>query len=173
MGLFDFLRKRGGDDRAAATPAPGELPTPLSELMARVMEDGSDASWRAFGEAFLRSRVGVVASDVPAPGEDPPRGRPIAPMPPGGGSYVVPAGRAGLGKAATPDGRVMILACADRDAFVRKFHARFNREVMGRDLAQVALAIPDCEGILLNSAASLHSIALDRTRLTSLLEQRP
>ena len=171
MGLFDWRRKRG-DGPDATTPAPGELPTPLSDLMAWVMEDGSDASWRAFGEAFLRSRVGVVASDVPAPGDDPVRGRPIAPLPPGGGEYVVPAGRAALGRAATPDGRVMILACADRDAFVRKLHARFNREVMGRDLAQVALAIPDCEGILLNSAASLHSIALDRARLASLLQQR-
>jgi len=63
----------------------------------------------------------------------------------------------------------MILACADRDAFVRRFHTRFNREVLGWELAQVALVTPDCAGILLNSAASFHSLALDRARLARLV----
>ncbi|HET7461966.1 MAG TPA: hypothetical protein VFJ82_11990 [Longimicrobium sp.] len=66
----------------------------------------------------------------------------------------------------------MILACADRDAFAQNFHDRFNREVLGLDLAEVALVIAGCDGILVNSAASFDSLALDRARLASLVVGR-
>lgn len=183
MGLFDWLRKQpdAKPDASAESPrlAPARtpahadgLPTPLSDLMTRVLQDGSDEAWRAFSDAFLRSRVGVIASDPPAADGEAPAAGPIAQTPPEGGWYRVQGGSAALGRAATPDGRIMILACADRDAFVQRFHARFNREVMGWELAQVALVTPDCAGILLNSAASFHSVALDRARLASLVVQQ-
>jgi hypothetical protein len=44
--------------------------------------------------------------------------------------------------------------------------------VLGRELARVAIAMPECEGILVNSAASFHSIAIDRAQLTNLLQRR-
>lgn len=183
MGLFDWLRKRAdakpdasaegpGLIGAGASPGASQLPTPLSDLMTRVLQEGSDEAWRAFCDAFMRSRVGVVASDVPPTVDEESAKGPIAQTPPEGGWYRVAAGAAALGKAATPDGRIMILACADRDAFVQRFHDRFNREVMGWELAQAALVIPGCDGIFVNSAASFHSVALDRARLANLVVQQ-
>lgn len=156
MGIFDWLRGRGDakdaaarEDRLPSDPARrSTLPTPLSDLMARVLDDPSEPAWVAFHQAFLRSPVGVIASDAE-----------------GGGT--------GLARAATPDGRVMVLACADRDAFAQTFHDRFNRLILGRELARAVLAIPDCHGILLNSAASFNSLAIPREQIPGLLERYP
>lgn len=183
MGLFDWLRKRAdpqpdasaegpGLSTVGASPGAGQLPTPLSDLMTQVLQDGSDEAWRTFCDAFMRARVGVVASDLPAGADDETAAGPIAQTPPDGGWYRVQAGQAALGRAATPDVRIMILACADRDAFVLRFHDRFNREVLGWELAQVALVTPGCDGILLNSAASFNSLVLDRARLANLVVQQ-
>lgn len=154
MGIFDFLRPRpakapAAQDRAAARPSStaDALPTPLSDLMARVMEEPSDATWTAFYEAFLRSPLGVMAREE--------------------------GGRTALGRLAAPDGRVMMAACADRDAFARNFNDRYNRQVLGRELARVALSIPDCPGILINSASSFNSLAIERVQLAALLERYP
>lgn len=158
MRILDWLRSRS---RAAPAtpptlpPSPGASPTPLSDLMTRVLDEGSDESRRAFHQAFLRSPVGVIASGG-EPGPEPGCMRNV-----------------GFARAATPDGRVMLLACADRDAFAQKFHARFNLQILGRELARAVLGIPDCEGILVNSATSFHSIAIPRDQLAALLETAP
>jgi hypothetical protein len=141
------------------SPAAGApLPTPLSDLMTQALEDSSGVRTQAFHRAFLASRVGVIASGLPEGGEP-------------GESRSAAGSPVGLARAATPDGRVMVLACADRDAFVQKFHARFNVEMLGSELAAMALRLPDCEGILVNSAAGFHSIAIPRAQLAELLGQ--
>ena len=138
--------------QSASTPPP----TPLSDLLTLALNDTSGAHEQAFRRAFLVSRVGVIASGLPDGGEP--------------GEHRSAAGNpVGLARAATPDGRVMVLACADRAAFVQKFHARFNADMLGSELAALALRLPDCEGILVNSAASSHSIAIPRAQLTELL----
>lgn len=178
MGIFGRLREQPGAERDVSPEKPAALsaagstprpPTPLSDLMTRVLQDGSDEAWDTFCDAFMRSRVGVIATEIAATeGDGPPPAQLPKPTPPPGW-HTVPAGRVAFGKAATPDGRVMLAACADRDAFVRNFHDRFNREVMGWELAQTVLVIPDCEGILVNSAASFRSLALDRARLARMV----
>lgn len=110
-----------------------------------------------FTRAFLRARLGVIASGIPAEA---------------GGAYRTgPGDRVSLARAATPDGRVMLLACADREAFIRRFHARFNVEMAGRDVARTALANADCQGILVNSAASFESVVIERAQLAALLAE--
>jgi hypothetical protein len=64
----------------------------------------------------------------------------------------------------------MLLACADRAAFVRKFHQLFNAEMRGRDLLTMVLKLPDCEGVLVNSAASFHSVVILRAEIDGLLK---
>lgn len=164
MGIWDRLRGRHEPPRPERAPEPalppaaksGEPPAPLSYRMARVLEAPSAETWAAFHDAFLRSPVGVIASGTPG----------------GTGTPGTAEGPVTLARTATPDGRMMVLACADRDAFVRRFHARFNREVLGRELARAVLAMPECQGILINSAASAHSLAIDRAQIPALL-QRP
>jgi hypothetical protein len=148
MGLFDFLRGRG-PARPEPAPASAGPPAPLSDLMTRALEDASGEAMRAFHRAFMDAPIGVDASRVP-----------------GGADGVY---HTAFARAATPDGRVMVLACADRAAFARRFHDRFNADVRGRELAAAVLGIPDCAGILVNSAASFHSIAIDREQLAFLL----
>jgi len=70
MGLFDWLRKPAHAKHDAPAENPGlpspDLPTPLSDLMARVLEDGSDEAWQAFRDAFMRS-PGWVSSPAAFP----------------------------------------------------------------------------------------------------------
>jgi hypothetical protein len=159
MRILDWLRSRVAPAAPAAPsalpPSAGAPPTPLSDLMTRVLDERSDEARRAFYQAFLRSPVGVIASGG-EPGPEPGSMRNV-----------------GFARAATPDGRVMLLACADRNAFAQNFHARFNEQILGRELARAVLGIPDCEGILVNSAASFHSIAIPRDELATLLDPPP
>lgn len=169
MGILDRFRKRPPRESAdapppVAPPADG-LQTPLSDLMTRVLNDPAPAHRQAFHAAFLKARVGVIASGLPAAANV----LSTTPATRLDGGRIAPAGQVGFARAATPDGRTMVLACADRGVFVQRFHARFNVEVLGRELAAMALAVPDCEGILVNSASSFHSLAIDRAQIAALL----
>lgn len=130
--------------------------TPLSDLISAVLADPSSSHALAtFHRAFLDSMVGVIAEGAP-PGH--------------AGEHRAAAGEIRLASASDPAGRVMILACADRAAFVRKFHQRFNAEMRGRDLLTMVLKLPDCEGVLVNSAASFHSVVILRAEIAGLLK---
>lgn len=136
----------------ASQPAPSE--TPLSDLISLVLADPSSSqALAAFHQAVLKSMVGVIAVGAP----------------PGHVGEYQSAGDIQLVNTQAPDGRLMLLACADRAAFVRKFHQRFNAEMRGRELLSMVLKLPACEGVLLNSAASFHSILIPREDIPRLL----
>jgi hypothetical protein len=69
----------------------------------------------------------------------------------------------------TPDGKKMILACADRAAFVQRFTQPFNAEIGATALLKMAWSNPDCEGIMVNSAASEHRILIPRKHIADLI----
>jgi hypothetical protein len=133
-------------------------PTPLSDLITRYQESSSPADYAAFVDVFMRSRVGVVTAGLLAGGGGPVQSTAAHPITVSG--------------VRTPDGRTMLLACADRDAFVARFHGRFNAEVSGHELAAMALANPDCPGIVVNSAASFDSIVITRETLAARIGAR-
>ena len=70
----------------------------------------------------------------------------------------------------TPDGKKMLLACADRATFVQRFPQAFNAEVDAVALMKMALANPDCEGIMVNSATSEHRILILHDRIVKLID---
>ncbi|MCU0686175.1 MAG: hypothetical protein MUF34_28670 [Polyangiaceae bacterium] len=140
----------------------GESATPLSELIERCLEPQNDeadtANFERFLQAFAGSRLGVI---VVGNLQGAKRGE----------SYVTREGQASCATVTLPGNKLMLLACADRPSFLRKFARRFNADVDARTLITIALANPSCQGIMLNSALSDRSIALARTLLPGLLER--
>lgn len=130
----------------------------LSDFITRCIERGDREDYERFYEELLRAQLGVIATGVPEGVT---------------GAYRAGEDEVGLGRATTPDGRTMVLACADRAVFVQRFHKRFNAEMGARQLLAVALADPDCEGVLINSAASEHSVPIPRALCEELLAPAP
>src|ERR1700716_29159 len=96
-------------------------------------------------DEFLRSELGITVSNVPA-----------------GPKPSAWEGNIDVDLTRLADGRWMVLACADPDAFRLQHGDRFNWRINGRTLLEVADAIPNCSGICINSAASNHAFVLDR-----------
>jgi hypothetical protein len=69
----------------------------------------------------------------------------------------------------TPDGKKTLLACADRAVFIQRFKQPFNAEMGALALLKMAWANPDCEGIMVNSAASEHRVVIPRNHIAALI----
>jgi hypothetical protein len=140
----------------------GESATPLSEHLERCLDPRDEASdaanFESFLQAFVGARLGVIVVGN-LPGAKP------------GESYVARDGQASCATVTLPGNKLMLLACADRPSFLRKFARRFNADVDARTLLTIALANPSCQGIMLNSALSDRSIALARALLPGLIER--
>jgi hypothetical protein len=135
--------------------------TPLSDLITAFREEPSDERWARFIDEFRGALVGVIVTGVP---------------PDARGWYQTgPEDRVRTKMAATPDGREMILVCADPAAFAEKFHRDFNARMRGRDVLGMVVKVPECEGVLVNSAASFHSVAISRAQVIRLVkrDERP
>jgi hypothetical protein len=141
-----------GPQSSASAPAG----TPLPDLISAVLADPtSSRALAAFHLGFVDSMVGVIAEGGP-PGHV--------------GEHRAAAGEIRLRSARHPDGRVMIPACADRAAFIRKFDQFFNAEIRGQALLTMVMELPDCEGVMVNSATSLHSVVISRAQIAGLLK---
>jgi tetratricopeptide (TPR) repeat protein len=154
-----FGKAREVTNALAADPSNPEsaLPdTTLSDFISVVIANPSSSqAFAAFHEALMESMLGVIVVRGPMgwPGEF----RSTADNP------------LGLGTLLTPDGRSMISACADRAAFVRKFDPIYNAEMHGRELLSMVLESPNCDGVWVNSAVSLHSATITREDIARLL----
>ncbi|MEN9866509.1 MAG: hypothetical protein RL748_2099 [Pseudomonadota bacterium] len=134
---------------------------PLSELMAAVFADpDSDAALDHFFSVFMESMIGIALIGAP-PDMD-------------SLSVVREQDHIGVAFTEAPDGRSMIVACADRSAYSERFDSRFNAELPGRELMELAQQLPDeCEGILLYSALVEKSIGISRSEFGRLLANSP
>lgn len=130
--------------------------TPLSDLISRVVADpSSKRALAAFHDALIKAPVGIMVPEAPT------------------GTRLVAPEDLRLATARTPDGRDMLLACADRPTFAKRFHERFNAEVFGGELLATALDF-DCDGVMVNSAASSNSIIVDKDVIVEILgKNRP
>jgi len=135
----------------------GNSQTPLSDAIALCVSENTRARYEEFIRVFLVSKMGVIAS---GPQREP-------------GTYKAGKDEFGVAIGGTPDGRKMVLACADRAVFVQRYSRPFNAEVDALALLNIAIANPDCEGILINSATSEHSIVIERARVAALLSSPP
>jgi hypothetical protein len=126
--------------------------TPLSDLIAAYIEDGTPQSFSQFLDGFRGSRLGVIAAGVPA----------------GVSEFVSTAEQSvSIGMTQHAGGRRMALAFADPVAFARRFGCPFNAEISGEALLATILLNPECEGVLVNSALAEVSVVIDRVTAES------
>jgi len=129
--------------------------TLLSDCITRCIEQDTRENYENFLQVFLGSQLGVILKGIP---------QGIS------GQYVAGNNQITAAMGTTPDGKKMLLACADRASFVQRFPQAFNAEVDAVALMKMALANLDCEGIMVNSATSEHRILILRERIVKLIE---
>ena len=88
------------------------------------------------------------------------------------GQYTAGKSELTVAMSIAPDGKKMVLACAERAVFVQRFPQPFNAEVGATALLNIAWSNPDCEGIMVNSAASEHRIVIPRKDIGELIARR-
>jgi len=98
--------------------------------------------------------LGVIAQGIP---ED------------ASGQYVAGKNELAVAMSITPDGKRMVLACADRAIFIRRFKQPLHAEVSAAAFLKIAWSNPDCEGIMVNSAASEHKLVIPRKQIPELI----
>ncbi|HKW35302.1 MAG TPA: SseB family protein [Candidatus Acidoferrum sp.] len=131
--------------------------TPLSDWITRCIEQNTRENYEHFLQVFLGSQLGVILQGIPQGAS---------------GQVVVGKNELSAAMSSTPDGKRMLLACADRAVFVQRFKRPFNAEMGAVALLKMALANPRCEGIMINSAASEHTILIPRVRVAELIARR-
>src|SRR5260221_7191397 len=89
--------------------------TPLSDCITAIVAGPTYAKWEALMSELSSARLGVVATGAP-PGAS--------------GTYQARRDEVGLSKTRTPDGRLLILACADPTVFRQRFPTQpFNADM--------------------------------------------
>lgn len=127
------------------------MSTPLSDQITRSREAPDAASYRKLLEVYIDSELGVIGGGVPE-----------------GTEGLVTAGpgvELTVGQTELPDGRVMVLACADFPVFIERYGGPFNATMSALALSRLVLALPGCKGVRINSAASEDSVIIDRATL--------
>jgi hypothetical protein len=135
-----------------------ESSTSLSDCISRYVEQGTRENYEQFLRVFLVSQLGVIMKGLP---------QGIS------GLYVAGKDQLTAAMSCSPDGKKMVLACADRAVFVRRFKQQFNAEVGAAALLKIAWSNPDCESIMVNSAASEHRIVIPRKHMAELIAKAP
>lgn len=135
--------------------APGRA-APLSDLMDRGETDLQ--AYSKFLEEFRLSMLGVMATGAPEETEGPFQSTDENPII--------------LGSSEDAEGRSVLLAFADPEAFAQRFGRHFNAELSGEALLQTVLMDRDCWGIRVNSAKREMSVIIDRDTAQRLLRAR-
>lgn len=130
--------------------------TPLSDHITRFYASQAKADYAACAQAFLDAEVGLWIPGLEgAPGQ-----RVYA------GGLEIPTFRA-------PNGVAVLRVCADPDVFVTRFDPRLNARLSGREAGEMLLKLDDSiAGVLLDSAASEHSVLFPRADLQAWLAPR-
>jgi|SRR5215469_10060960 len=131
--------------------------TPLSDCISRYAEHDTRENYEQFLRVFVGCRLGVIVHGVPQGAS---------------GQYVAGKNELTVAMSIAPDGKKTVLACADRAIFVQRFRQPFNAEVDAATLLQIAMSSPDCEGIMVNSAASEHRVVIPRNHIEGLIAKR-
>lgn len=122
--------------------------------ISRYAAQGTPENYEAFLRVFLGSQLGVILTGIP---------QGVA------GQYVAGKNELHAAMSVAPDGKRTLLACADRAVFIQRFKQSFNAEMSALALLQMAWSNPDCEGIMVNSAASEHRVVIPRNHIAALI----
>ena len=123
----------------------------LSDAIAAVASEETDAAFAAFMELFLGTSVGLIAGNVP-------EGRR-----PGETFSTGPKDRVTLSLVTIPDGRLMVKACADPSTFLQRYpDTKINVLMVGRELLHAVGQMSEVDGVLVCSATQHVSVPIDR-----------
>ncbi len=125
--------------------------TPLSDLMSTLNAN----TVPQFHALFLRSELGVLLRNLPTD---------VTP-----GARIQAGPDVSFSPVRSPDGRLMMKACADPHAFVQQYPGTVNAFLTGRELLEMVQQIPALEGVLVCSALSFHSAPISRAEIAPLL----
>ena len=132
------------------------MQAPLSNAISVLVAAQTSENWNEFFATLLGSRLGVIATGLP-PGAT--------------GAIQAKRNQISLGRT-TRNGVVLLLACADFGLFRARFPEQgFNAEMDAHSLFRTALYDPGCEGILVNSAVSAHSVPVARAKIVELVSR--
>lgn len=132
----------------------GSQPTPLSDLITEILEQPSAERLSAFHAAYLQATVGVKVVDLP----------------PGVHGKVQADGSLSMAHCIAPDARHVVGTCADPAVFVQRYDPGYNASMRGADVLEMLLELPEeLVGVLVASAASEHSIVIDRSDVPRIL----
>ena len=131
-----------------------ESSTPLSDCISRCAEQDTRENYEQFLRVFLGSQLGVIVHGIPEHTS---------------GQYSAGRNELTVAMSVAPDGKKTVLACAERAIFVQRFPQPFNAEVGASALLNIAWSNPQCEGIMVNSAASEHRIVIPRKDIADLI----
>ena len=124
----------------------------LSDAIAALASNETDAAFATFMEVFLGTSVGLIAENIPdnrRPGESFSTG---------------PNDRVTLSLVTIPDGRRMVKACADPPAFLQRYpNSKINVLMVGRELLHAVGQMLEVDGVLVCSATQHISIPIGRT----------
>jgi hypothetical protein len=127
--------------------------TPLSDQIADLAESYNRGSYRRFISSFRDSRVGVVVANA------------------GGEIACALEEASALMPSIDQDGKSVILAFADPDAFATRFGSEFNGTITGQEILEIVIADPECNGVRVNSALSEVSLVIPRRRVLKILKK--
>jgi hypothetical protein len=127
---------------------------PLSDSITRLVGRNTPEHYADFIRVFMDSRLGIIVQGVPAGAK---------------GEFTAGQNQVSAALGMTPDGKKMLLACAGRAVFVQRFNRPFNAEIDAPSLLTMALANPSCEGVMINSAASEHTVTILRAQIPELM----
>lgn len=129
--------------------------TRLSDLIAAYLAGNSVETWMWFLDAFQVAELGVHVVGVPSGVV---------------GKHVSTDDQPlSVGITKLSDGLLVILSYADPVAYVRRFGQPFNGGMIGSELLHTALANPECDGVLVNSALADVSVLIDRATAEALV----
>jgi hypothetical protein len=128
--------------------------TPLSDCISRYAARATPENYETFLRVFLGSQLGLILTGNRQEVSE---------------QYVAGKNELHAAMSTAPDGKKTLLACADRGIFVQRFKQPFNAEMGAVGLLKMAWANPDCEGIMVNSAASEHRVVIPRNHIAALI----
>jgi hypothetical protein len=129
----------------------------LSDTITSLVTNPTPEAWELFFEELLRSKLGIIAIGLP---------------PNASGTFQT---QGGVSCAMTGrGGKRLLLSCADPLIFRQRYPDQgFNADLDARAAFSIVLANPDCDGLLVNSAASAHSVPITRAQITAVDARKP
>lgn len=130
----------------------------ISDLITQMANSKNVNNSKKIDKLFPDTDFGVIVIGLPN----------LAP----GSKYKATQNELTISSVIGPNGKDMIKACADPDLFIKNFKENITATMTGRELIDMIMRIPDCDGVLICSATSFNSYPILKERFPSLIKEK-